>query len=229
VTWQSLFVQSLFVLTVQHGVRLWREPGTRTGLRGAFWRDYANSAGNLSSWRDGDPFPINYIAHPIQGAAYGFIWVQNDLGFRELAFLESGYWNSRFRAMLWSAVLTVNFEIGPYSEASLGNVGTPMRHDSIRNGGMGAVDMVITPLVGTAWLVGEDAIDWHLIRKIEAQTQSRVLRALARGLLNPARTFANAVRFKPPWHRDSRDFNGLPPVARRPAEGSAQQSAHRSQ
>jgi len=35
-----------------------------------------------------------------------------------------------------------------------------------------------------------------------------VLRAFARGMLNPSRSFANMMRGKLPWHRDNRPLSG---------------------
>ena len=67
---------------------------------------------------------------------------------------------------------------------------------------MGYVDLVITPTVGTALLVTEDAIDRFLIRRIERATDNLYIRALARMFLNPTRTLANLFRFKEPWYRD---------------------------
>jgi len=80
------------------------------------------------------------------------------------------------------------------SQSSIGNVGL--------YGKMGYVDLVITPTVGTALLVTEDAIDRFLIRRIERATDNLYIRALARMFLNPTRTLANLFRFKEPWKRD---------------------------
>ena len=71
---------------------------------------------------------------------------------------------------------------------------------------MGYVDLVVTPTIGTAWLVGEDAVDRYLIRKIEAKTRNQVVRAIVRTFLNPSRSFANLMRFKPTWYRDNRSL-----------------------
>ena len=56
-----------------------------------------------------------------------------------------------------------------------------------------------------AWMVAEDAIDKHLIERIEAATTNRYVRLLARGGLNPTRSFANVLRGKAPWNRETRD------------------------
>jgi hypothetical protein len=82
--------------------------------------------------------------------------------------------------------------LGPISQSSIGNVGM--------YGHMGYVDLVMTPTVGTAWLISEEAIDRYVIRHIE--TQSPIVKALARMFLNPMRTVANLLRFREPWYRD---------------------------
>lgn len=99
--------------------------------------------------------------------------------------------------MAWSAAWSTQFEIGPISQASIGNVG--------QSGKQTYIDIVITPTLGTALLVAEDAVDKYVIRRIEAKYKSIYVRIFARMLLNPTRTLANVVRFKMPWYRD----NGL--------------------
>jgi hypothetical protein len=56
------------------------------------------------------------------------------------------------------------------------------------------------------WMIGEDFLDVKVIRRLEDRTASPVLRALLRSGLNPSRSFANALRWKPPWYRDDRPF-----------------------
>jgi len=68
----------------------------------------------------------------------------------------------------------------------------------------GFVDHVVTPTVGTAWMVAEDALDQYLVKPIEARTRNRYVRIFARTVLNPARTFANVLDSKVPWYRNSR-------------------------
>jgi hypothetical protein len=125
--------------------------------------------------------------------------VHNDPGGRYQTFnWSSAYWNSRLKATLWSAIYSTQFELGPISEASIGNVGYPGSSLS------GAVDLVMTPLGGLGWQVGEDALDKYLVMRIETWTSNPVILMLARGFLNPTRSFANVMRLKVPWHRDTR-------------------------
>jgi hypothetical protein len=64
------------------------------------------------------------------------------------------------------------------------------------------VDLVMTPTLGTAMLITEDALDRFIIERIERSANNFYLRIFSRILLNPTRTVANLIRFKHPWHRD---------------------------
>jgi hypothetical protein len=204
VDWGAISSQSFLFLGIQHAFRLSTEPATRHNLRGPFWKDYAKSVQGLRGWDDGDPAIVNYVGHPIQGAVTNYIWTHNDPQGRTKRFGENGYLRSRFRAMAYSTVYSTLFELGPMGEAGIGNIG-------IDNKGMGAVDLVITPTVGTAWQVTEDALDRYVIEKLEQKfPNNRVARLLIRGGLNPSRSFANLLRFKTPWHRDTRPGVNVP-------------------
>lgn len=115
---------------------------------------------------------------------------------------------SRLKATAWSAVHSLQFELGPISEASIGNVGLKPGEKS--NHPMGYVDLVVTPVLGTAWLVGEDLLDRYVIRRIENKTQNRFVHILARCFLNPSRTLANLLRNQEVWYRDDRYLRSGP-------------------
>jgi hypothetical protein len=66
---------SLGLLAVEHGVRLALQPKTRRELGGPFWADYRRSVNLPDSWEDGDGWLVNYIGHPIHGAAAGVVRV----------------------------------------------------------------------------------------------------------------------------------------------------------
>jgi hypothetical protein len=66
-------------------------------------------------------------------------------------------------------------------------------------------DLVITPALGTAWMVGEDLIDEKLLKRMDGQ--QIVFRNTVRFFLNPSRTAANLSRGKWPWYR-TRDLDG---------------------
>jgi hypothetical protein len=198
--WGPAVRQSMLLLGVQHTFRM-TELKTRRELDGPFFRDWFDAVKSLQGWEDGGRQFTNYVAHPMQGALYGYIQVQNDPGGARREFGGSkGYWKSRAKAMGWSALWSTQFELGPVSQASLGNVGA----GEFEAKKMAWVDLVITPTVGTAWLVAEDAIDRYVVRWIERRTQNRLVRSLARMALNPMRSCANVLRFKPMWHRDTR-------------------------
>jgi hypothetical protein len=87
-------------------------------------------------------------------------------------------------------------KIGPVSEASVGNV---MLHAS-----PGFITLVDTPTLGFCTMLAEDAADRYLIMGLENHTANRRIIILARSFLNPGRTFANMMAFRPPWVRDTR-------------------------
>ncbi len=192
--WRGAFNQSLMFLGVQHGYAL-TQPKTQRALKGKFWNDYVDSVKALGGWSDGGRFFTNYIAHPMQGSLTGFIYVQNSPQARRRQFGMSGdYWRSRMKAMLWTAAWSTQFEIGPISQASIGNVGW--------SGKQTWEDIVTTPTIGTAMLITEDALDRYIIKSIERYTDNFYVKIFSRMIFNPTRVFANLLRFKQPWYRD---------------------------
>ena len=154
-------------------------------------------------WRDGDPFLVNYIGHPMQGAVSGYILIQNDPRGQRQHFGDGAlYWRSRLKAAGWNLLYSTQFEIGPLSECSIGNVGLKPDHTSRHP--QAYVDLVVTPVIGTAWLIGEDALDRYLVRPLETRIDSHVGRMFVRSFFNPARSFANVMRGRWFWHRDDR-------------------------
>lgn len=203
VQWKPLLAQSLTFLWIEHGFRFLTEPGTRDELRGPFFKDWFRSVKNTRGWRDGDPFIVNYIGHPMQGSVTNYIFVHNDPKYiREEMGFTKAYFKSRLRAMLFSTVYSTQFELGPISEASLGNVGLHPSEKSRHPSAL--VDLVVTPTLGTVWMMGEDAIDRFLIKRLENHVENRVVRLLVRSFLNPSKSFANALRGRYPWNRDGR-------------------------
>ena len=196
--WREATEESFLLLTLQNSFRLTQEK-TRRELSGPFWGDYWRSVKGLRGWEDGDDGFTNYVAHPLQGAVSGYIFVQNSPSGRTAYFSsDSRYWGSRLKAMAWAALYSTQFELGPYSEASVGNVG-------LRPGTMGYVDLVMTPIGGFGWMLAEDALDRYVVRPLEKRTNRGMVRFL-RMALSPGRSFANVMRFKKPWRRDDRDY-----------------------
>jgi hypothetical protein len=199
VEWGHLIWDSTKYLLFLHAYRLANEKETREGLSGPFFKGYADAVASIHGWNDGDPFETNYINHPMEGGIAGFLWVAHDPRYRQAEFgRTSEYWKSRLRAMAYAAAFSLQFEIGPISEASIGNV------QDAAPGKNGVVDWVITPTVGFLWMVGEDALDQFVIKKLEVRTTSHVKRLVIRSALNPTRSMANMMQGKPPWNRDTR-------------------------
>src|SRR4029077_10530268 len=198
VQWRSLMKDSLLFLGVMHSFRIATEQGTRDALQNNFFSGYLNAVGALHGWSDGDGYYVNYLGHPIEGAVSGYIWLNNDPRYRYVEFGRSrDYWMSRLRAYAFAWLLSEEFEIGPVSEASVGQI---QRYCCA----YGFVDHVITPNGGLFWMVAADAVDKYVVRKIEDRTRNRLARVLARGVLNPPLSFANLMAFKVPWNRENR-------------------------
>jgi hypothetical protein len=193
-------VDSFRLLAIEHTARVLFQQKTRRELDGPFFIDYLRSVKVPDTWEDGDSWGVNYIGHPIHGAASGFIWLDHEDGAHDprLGFSKE-YWASRGRATAWAAVYSVQFEFGLISEASIGNVG-------LHPNTTGWVDHIVTPAGALAFMVAEDALDRYLITRIESWTRNSVIRAAARIGLNPSRALSNAAQGRTPWSRPVRPF-----------------------
>ena len=202
--WKPAILESLFFLGIQHGFRF-TEKKTRQQLDGPFFRDWKESVQNLEGWDDGGKVFTNYVAHPLQGATTSRIFINNSGVARRQEFGRSkDYWVGRLKSMAWSALWSAQFEIGPISEASLGNVGQT-RHDNGKSK-LTYIDFVITPVVGTGFVVAEDAIDKFVLKNwIETKVRNGFLVKVLRSVLTPTTSFANLMRFRAPWWRDMRE------------------------
>ena len=198
VDWWPLVGETFFFLSVENAFRSATEEGTRDAFGHGFFHGYVNAVGNLHGWNDGDPFYVNYVGHPMQGAVSGFMWTHNDRAYRDIVFGQNRkYWKGKIRSVGYAYVYSVLLEIGPLSEASIGNIQEIYP-------AQGFVDHVVTPFIGAGWGIAEDALDRYLVGYIETRTSNRVVRSLVRSGLNPARSMANAMTFRMPWHRDNR-------------------------
>lgn len=190
-------VDSFKQLAWEHGIRVAFQQKTRGELGGPFWRDYARSIRLPRQWEDGDSWLVNYIGHPIHGASAGYSWIDHGPeASRELG-LNRGYWMGRARTLVWTTAYSLQFEFGPLSEASIGNVG-------LRPQTTGWVDHVVTPVGAFGLIVAEDALDRYFVKWVERRTDNRFFRASLRLIFNPARTMSNTVRGRAPWHRPGR-------------------------
>jgi hypothetical protein len=195
--WRSAFNESARLAFVQHAFRIAFQEKTRSRLGGPFLSEYAASA-KIYGWGDGDPWFVNYVGHPLQGAVSAYIQVQNDPSGRNVEFgATKEYWQSRLKALAWNTAYSTQFELGPFSEAAIGNVGQ-------KKGTAGYVDLVMTPTGGFAWQVAEDWLDKRFIQRWEEGTHSVAKRTFYRIALNPGRALANIMRGKGPWYRDGR-------------------------
>jgi hypothetical protein len=200
-TWKGALEDSFRLLMIEHGWRVMFQPRTRRELAGSFFRDYVRSVRWPRQWHDGDPPAINYIGHPIHGAAAGRIWLDHtELDSNPPLGMTRAYWASRARAMAWAAGYSVQFELGILSEASIGNVG---RHPEQN----GWVDHVVTPAGALALTVAEDVLDQYFIEFIEQKTGNRLLQMVVRVLFNPGRSLANVSQGRMPWFRFARPLD----------------------
>jgi hypothetical protein len=203
-------LQSVRFLGIQHAMNTPTYNGT---LKGPFFRDWFHSVASyrFSRWNDGDPFLVDYIGHPMMGAVTGRIQVQNDpRGITAELGKSKVYWKSRAKALAFASVYAAQWELGPASETSIGNIGSFQYYSKSSKGltnGTGAIDLVMTPVGGMAWLIAEDALDRFAITRLERVSENRAW-LMGISILNPTRSTANLLRFKAPWYRDTRRVRG---------------------
>jgi len=224
--WKQALKESFTFLVIEQAYVLHSDFGWVVSENGYpfnhYWRDYKQSLSEWvhSGWNDGDPNWYGYVGHPIQGALTGFIQIQNDPSAEKLAFSKTkAYWWSRFKAFWWNAAYSTEWNLGPVSEVTVEKYGTKDRAPWNYNGsfpcshhcltGVGQIDIVMTPLGGTGWLIGEDFLDKEIVQRLEGHTGNRLLVDTVRIGLNPIRTGANILHGKHPWYRASRDPEGM--------------------
>ncbi|MCM3879325.1 MAG: hypothetical protein ND807_04370 [Vicinamibacterales bacterium] len=195
----GVVTDSLKLLMLEHGTRIVFQAKTRRELSGPFLKDYGRSVRIPDQWGDTDSGWVNYLGHPIHGAAAGYIWLDHEPTATPDISRDSSYWKARARATAWSAAYSLQFEIGPLSEASIGNVG--MRPETT-----GWVDHIVTPAGAFGLMVAEDALDRFLVKRLEQHVTNRVVRVALRVGLNPGRALSNAATGRVPWHREGRSL-----------------------
>src|SRR5947199_5187450 len=204
VHWRKAFLESGLFIALMNAKRAALEPSTQAGIKGPFFKDYWRSIkGSLRwKWNDGDDFFINYVRHPAEGATFAFVMRQNDPNSIDPAScgFSKKYFKQSFKAVIFSAIGSTLFEIGPVSEASIGNVGYFKES--------GLVDFFVTPTVGVVFMIGQDLVDNYVIKKLEAKIHNRMSSATLRMVLNPNRSLGNAVAFKKPWYRKRDKLKG---------------------
>ena len=216
--WGPALAQTFLFTSIMHLKRL-GDPDTGPELRGVLFPDYIHSLEGLHGWDDHDPFMVQYVGHSFHGATDSRIELQNNPNGRAIDWGDRGYWHSRLVAMGWSALWGAQFKIGLYSEAMIGNVGLPNQYrkkplpPDTHCGIMAWSEFFVNPVLGTTWVVSEDLVDRYAIRKMEGRT-NRYFMYVARSFLTPSRTWANLLRFKYPWYRETRDIYGRPVTPR---------------
>jgi hypothetical protein len=197
IDWKPLLFQSLHAVTWQQSFRLMGEPQARQRLAQiGMFRNWQENVKALDHWDDQGPPFVNYMAHPLMGAMSGRLLLNNDARGRVVRPGDDGYWASRFRALAFSAAYSTQWELGPLSEATLGL--SPQKE--------GLVDLVITPTVGFGWMLAEDALEEHLVRRIERRGNTTLTR-VARMAFAPSRMLSNVAGLKVPWYRTDRGLH----------------------
>ena len=206
--WKPMLVSSATFLAFENGGNLYTGYWYRwETTHGKWWdRTIASAAGwRWNRWSDDNPIMDDYVGHPMMGAITNSVWIQNDPKGMTLEFGNNWpYWRSRLRATAWSAFYSFEWKLGPIGEASIGHGGDHYFYDhGVWTNQTGWVELVTTPVGGLGWTVAEDYLDKHLVRALEEKSHNPLL-LTAYQFLTPARGFANILRFRPPWYRDSR-------------------------
>lgn len=196
--WKHALRQYAFFTLVMHSWRFAHETGTRDATGNGPWlHDWFNSVSETRGWDDGDGWHASFVGHPMTGAIYGFMEQDNDPKYRKLEWGDGRiYWMSRLRALAFSSVASTQWTLGPVSEGSLGNVQT---HAS-----PGFIDLVNTPGLGVLTMMGEDMLDRYVIVHLENHTSNPWILLVGRSFVNPSRSFANLMDFRPGWYRATR-------------------------
>ncbi len=201
--WGPTIAQLFFFNSIGHAVRMLQKR-TRDELGGPFLKEWLISAQPIfrdPHWDDEGSFSINYIGHPMSGAAYGIVQRQNNGKAWNAEIGSAAYWRNLPKAFAVSALASLQFEIGPISEASLGNVGLEPEKQ-------GYVDIVVTPVLGMAWMIGQDAFDKYVTKKFESKVHNRTIRGTFRSLTDLPQSMANLVAGRAPWYRPDRPIGG---------------------
>ena len=205
---KDLVIESSLFLAFQNTGNVytgyWYRYETTTGK---WWDRYVNSVEDWrwTRWSDNNPFLDDYVGHPIMGAITNQLWIQNDP--KGMTLEQSNapeYWKSRARALAYSTFYSFEWKLGPIGEASVGHNGDHFYHDGgTLTNETGWVELVTTPVGGQLWTLAEDALDRHVVRRLEEKSHNPLLLTVYQ-FMTPSKGFDNILRFRPPWYRDSR-------------------------
>jgi hypothetical protein len=190
--WKPALGSTLLVILTQNLANL-TSSRFHDELEGPFLNDWFTSAAALfdSNWDDGNRFQTNYIAHPIGGAIYANNAGTNDPKYAALLPGDPGYGTGVLRSLAFAAAASLMYEIGPLSEASVGNLGM---EDPDKQGW---VDPVMTPILGAGWMVLEAVVYQQLLRRVKDRATYTILHIF----LNPSRTISNTFNVRHPCPR----------------------------
>ena len=195
-----VFVYALQMTFYEHVLRVLSQDFTRQQLKGKFWPEYFDSVHVPQKWGDKDHWQVNYIGHAISGGSFARIWMTQ----REPRTTTAPqYFKALGRALIFTSICSIQYEMGPMSEASIGNVG-------LNPDDLGWNDYIWTPIGGVLWTMGEDAIDKYALTWIDKHVPFMMAKAAARMILNPSRMLANIGMNRTPWSRYDRTMMGQP-------------------
>ncbi|HEY3706718.1 MAG TPA: acyloxyacyl hydrolase [Terracidiphilus sp.] len=205
--WTPLIIEASVYTAAQNAFNLYSGYWYRWETTHGKWMDrwFDSVTGwRWDHWEDNNPFLDDYIGHPMMGAITNYMWIQNDPKGATVDFGNNRvYWKSRMRALAFTTAFSLQWKFGPFGEASIGHNGDHFFVDKgVQTNETGWVELVTTPVGGLAWTMAEDAIDKHLVRKLQ-QKPHRVVTQLGISFLTPSKATANILRFRPPWYRDA--------------------------
>jgi Lipid A 3-O-deacylase (PagL) len=212
VHWHQLLISTAFFNAFQNTGNLYTGYWYRwETTHGVWFQRWINSAAGWrwDVWSDQNPVLDQYVGHPMMGAITNYLWIQNDPKGMTVDFANPReYWNSRLRALAFSTAYSFEWKLGPFGEAGIGHNGDhPVPQAGVPpnkwTNETGWVELVTTPVGGLLWTVAEDALDKHVVAKIEEKPRGP-LPLLLLSFLTPARATANIFRFRAPWYRDGR-------------------------
>jgi len=176
---------------------------------------------NLHRWNDGDDFIVNDVGHPLQGAVFARIFMQNEPRSWVPISKTRDYWVSRLKSTAWSAAWEVQWKVGPFSETSFGNAGgweyvngcgTALsclhnsKYPSPPTNNTGLTDWIITPVVGLGWVLAEDTIERYIVAPV-AENHRIFGGRILRSCLEPSKDFGAVFAGKFPWQLPNQENN----------------------
>ncbi len=232
---KGALLQSFEFTMFNHAWRVAWDPSLRYQLaHKPFFHDWFVSykGYNLTRWSDGDDFLVNDVGHPLQGAVFSRIYLQNDPRSWVSIGKNRNYWIPLLKSMAWSAAWEVQWKVGPFSETSLGNAGgwtyvngcgtalsclNNPKYPSAPTNNTGLTDWIVTPVIGMLWVMGEDTLEKYIVVPIARNHRifgGRILRSC----LEPSKDFAAVFAGKFPWMLPNAENNFVVSTKPKPAK-----------